>query len=82
MEKNADDWVFGGSLNYEGGQLAVVDSFISESLHQLEQVIAELLIVCPLQYLHRMAPHLAVIQTQISLGFVGSSEWYNSTGIC
>ena len=58
MQEGAHDCVLGGSGDKEGREAGVGGGFIAQRLHQLQQVVQQLLILCALQHLHRMAPHL------------------------
>ena len=60
MQQDAENWVEACSMNNELGQPAVVFGFIPQGLYQLEQVVPQFLIVCPLQSFHSKAAHLQV----------------------
>ena len=58
MQEGAHDGVLGGSGDKEGREAGVRGGFIAQRLHQLQQVVQQLLVLCALQHLHSMAPHL------------------------
>mmetsp|Transcript_3714 Transcript_3714/g.9518 ORF Transcript_3714/g.9518 Transcript_3714/m.9518 type:complete len:331 (-) Transcript_3714:370-1362(-) len=60
VEMHAKDGVADRPLDKELRQLGLIRRLVSQRLHQLQQVVAKLVVLCPLEHLHRVAPDLLV----------------------
>ena len=63
MQRDAKGNVSCGPGHKEAGEAAVISRLIAQRLHQGQQVVAQLLIIRPLQHLYRMRPHLHPCQS-------------------